>query len=519
MGPIGNAQNNCAGQINSVVTTVANFYSIPTCGNGDINDGEQCDGINLNGQTCETLGVGSGILGCSTDCSFDTSLCGAVPTAPIDILFIVDTSGSYKDDLPIFKAEAPTMLSNLQSANSDSRFGLVSFEDYPQKPWGNPDRGDEPYRKHLDFTFDLASMTTEINNLSTRSGWDKKESQLTAIYESIAGVDALTFRPNAIKIIMLWTDAPFHRSEEEPGYPGPTTYEVFNALDSLLARRRRVLVDEPCEGCVLPLPASWPVRFIGVEREAKRDVLESMAELAMYTDSFAGTSGIDCDGDGVPDLAEGEPIVCPGISGESLGLAIETIITETVETMAPVAKCKDVLLSMDPGQCYSTSIDVDNGSYDPNEDPSVVFEVFQSPSSSSQFGLGLTNVNLVAVNSYGLTDTCTATVIITDDEEPVLDCNLPPLIRPNDSPIWIDPQASDNCGIQSIVSRNVSCFKLNKNGKKTNVPCRNTMGNNGSFRIDNTGGVGTHWQWTVEATDVNSNVHSKVCELTIGNGN
>lgn len=47
-----------------------------TCGNGDLDDGEQCDGINLNGKTCASeMGAGwSGTLSCSA-CTVVTSAC------------------------------------------------------------------------------------------------------------------------------------------------------------------------------------------------------------------------------------------------------------------------------------------------------------------------------------------------------------------------------------------------------------------------------------------------------------
>ncbi len=49
-----------------------------TCGNGATDSGEVCDGIELQGETCESLGMGfvGGTLGCLSDCSdYDTSLC------------------------------------------------------------------------------------------------------------------------------------------------------------------------------------------------------------------------------------------------------------------------------------------------------------------------------------------------------------------------------------------------------------------------------------------------------------
>ncbi len=49
----------------------------PQCGNGAINAGEQCDGTNLSGQSCTTIGQGftGGTLSCTAGCQFNTALC------------------------------------------------------------------------------------------------------------------------------------------------------------------------------------------------------------------------------------------------------------------------------------------------------------------------------------------------------------------------------------------------------------------------------------------------------------
>ena len=52
----------------------------PFCGDSKVRGGEECDGGNLDGQTCETLGFGGGALTCAGDCTFDTSGCtGGAP--------------------------------------------------------------------------------------------------------------------------------------------------------------------------------------------------------------------------------------------------------------------------------------------------------------------------------------------------------------------------------------------------------------------------------------------------------
>jgi hypothetical protein len=51
---------------------------VDKCGNGivDLDVGEQCDGSNLNGETCASLQPGwSGKLHCDDNCNYDNSMC------------------------------------------------------------------------------------------------------------------------------------------------------------------------------------------------------------------------------------------------------------------------------------------------------------------------------------------------------------------------------------------------------------------------------------------------------------
>src|SRR5207249_6307224 len=43
---------------------------------GGIQPGEDCDGADVGGATCVSLGFGGGTLACGADCAFDTSQCG-----------------------------------------------------------------------------------------------------------------------------------------------------------------------------------------------------------------------------------------------------------------------------------------------------------------------------------------------------------------------------------------------------------------------------------------------------------
>ena len=58
------------------------------CGNNvaESADGEQCDGADLNGETCESVGAGTGTLACSGQCMFDTSGCSVPPMCGNDMI-------------------------------------------------------------------------------------------------------------------------------------------------------------------------------------------------------------------------------------------------------------------------------------------------------------------------------------------------------------------------------------------------------------------------------------------------
>jgi hypothetical protein len=49
------------------------------CGNGLINAGEDCDGSDLSGESCETLGYDGGTLSCSDKCEYSTTQCSHDP--------------------------------------------------------------------------------------------------------------------------------------------------------------------------------------------------------------------------------------------------------------------------------------------------------------------------------------------------------------------------------------------------------------------------------------------------------
>lgn len=68
-------QDDCSGFDLSSCTADSAF-----CGNGVVENEEQCDGANMNGATCVNMGFDSGILNCYLNCQYDTTDCIDEPT-------------------------------------------------------------------------------------------------------------------------------------------------------------------------------------------------------------------------------------------------------------------------------------------------------------------------------------------------------------------------------------------------------------------------------------------------------
>jgi len=156
-----------------------------------------------------------------------------------------------------------------------------------------------------------------IAGLVTRDGADLPQSQLTALYQGATGAgqdlssvgfpgasipagQQANFRTGARKIFLLWTDASFHRPGD-PGtipYPGPSFTDVANAMLAL-----------------------DPAKVVGIS--SGTDGLADLQQIASATNTIAPPAGVDCNDDGVVDIAGGQPLVCVlGLSSEGIAEAI-----------------------------------------------------------------------------------------------------------------------------------------------------------------------------------------------------
>ncbi len=174
-------------------------------------------------------------------------------TPPVDVFLLEDETGSFGDDIANLRALAPDIFDAVRELVPDSRFGVGGFRDFPFEPWGNSWDPDWAYRLLQDFSYDRDDFVAAVNSLTAGGGNDGPESQYEALYQVATGegVDLNgdgdytddgevapglnpSFRADAVKVVILATDADFHNCGDwgwEFDYPGPCRDEVVQALN------------------------------------------------------------------------------------------------------------------------------------------------------------------------------------------------------------------------------------------------------------------------------------------------
>jgi len=141
----------------------------------------------------------------------------------VDVVFLVDLSGSYGSSLSNFKSKATEIAEGFSTLGSDTRVGLASFDEFPSYA----DSDDFAYNEDKELTYDFEAFNYAVNQMELKWGGDSPESQLEGLYQI-----ATTFNWNdkSEKFIFIATDASFHNSDIEEDYPGHGYTETLQAL-------------------------------------------------------------------------------------------------------------------------------------------------------------------------------------------------------------------------------------------------------------------------------------------------
>jgi Mg-chelatase subunit ChlD len=159
------------------------------------------------------------------------------PGAPLDLTFVVDTTGSMADDIDAVKAQMHEILTHLSARNPDHRVGVVAYRD----------RGDDYVSTLvLSMSSDDAAAHAAISSLTVCCGGDLREHVYAGLTTAL---DEQSWRPYASQHIILMGDAPPHDDYADD----PRTYESVIALAGAAPRSVRidtigVQCDTVCQG-------------------------------------------------------------------------------------------------------------------------------------------------------------------------------------------------------------------------------------------------------------------------------
>ena len=215
----------------------------------------------------------------------------ALPT-PVDIWFLIDTSGSMSGAIEGVRDGFESIIEELSASGFDAWFGLATF----------PDR-QGIYDRQADVAPPSEDLYAALDRLAADGG--APEIHPTALYQSATGAGQLdagippgrgaTFRPQALKIIVHATDEAYGTEGS-----GPTREEAAHALSA--RGIRHVGLDLAAGGYDTQVPP---------DEEGLKSTKRDHDFMARATRALAPAGGIDCNGDGTNELEEGDPITCP----------------------------------------------------------------------------------------------------------------------------------------------------------------------------------------------------------------
>jgi Mg-chelatase subunit ChlD len=131
---------------------------------------------------------------------------GAVPArVPVDICFVLDTTGSMADEIQRLKNTLSAVHADILAApeKPEVRFGMVLYRD----------RGDQYVTQKVDFTGDVERFAGSLNLVAAGGGGDEPEDLQAALAVTL---QKLAWRPGAVRVAFVITDAPPHVYPDEP---------------------------------------------------------------------------------------------------------------------------------------------------------------------------------------------------------------------------------------------------------------------------------------------------------------
>ncbi|WP_069299698.1 M10 family metallopeptidase C-terminal domain-containing protein [Neptunicoccus sediminis] len=133
---------------------------------------------------------------------------------PLELVLLQDLSGSFSNDLVTVNGLVDDLITSVSGLADDVRLGLTSFIDKPLSPFGS--FGDHEYKTELGLTSDTDVWKTAVTGLSTGSGNDGPESQMTGLLQVALRTAEVGWSSSSLKVVVLTTDARPHFAGDNP---------------------------------------------------------------------------------------------------------------------------------------------------------------------------------------------------------------------------------------------------------------------------------------------------------------
>lgn len=145
--------------------------------------------------------------------------------ASVDFIFVIDITGSMQPIINQVKDNIMNFTSSLFKRGIDYRLGLILFDDDISKVY-----------QPTSNTFDFINWLSAIRAFG---GGDEKENALNALDAAVK----YKYRPEANKVVVLVTDAPYHQAGESG--QGSTNFTTESMIDKLMKNEVRVFSIAP----------------------------------------------------------------------------------------------------------------------------------------------------------------------------------------------------------------------------------------------------------------------------------
>jgi hypothetical protein len=190
------------------------------------------------------------------------SLTLPVALSVVDVLFLLDATGSMVDEISNIRAGLRRrVVPGVRASIPDAAFGVAYVGEFPEPPHGP--EGVRPYELRAPVTLDVVRVEGALERSPRWGNFDQPEAQVEGLFQAATGEGlgpwiapssgcpaggsgGACFRRDALPVVLLATDAPFHNGP--PGVPpvepyrfAPEPHSYREAVDALSALDALVL--------------------------------------------------------------------------------------------------------------------------------------------------------------------------------------------------------------------------------------------------------------------------------------